>query len=464
MAAGRKKSALQGRGGVVAAVLLVALVAWFAVDSRRPVVDPEAPKVAESVDLRAGDVSRVELKRPGGGFILAKQGGQWVFETPGRYAANPESVNSWLKGLLDDAGVSQRIENAGADLAKFGLDRPAVELILTAGNRQRAIQVGKDFRTPGQKEGSLYYARETGAGRVFMLSSSQVDDLRKKQVADLRDKRLVVLSDDRDVKSITVTGPDRRVEVIRKGEDRWALTQPFAAPADAGDAATLLSRIRNAEAERFVADAADDLARFGLAEPRLTARLSLGNRTLGIVFGKALPDGKVYAAREGSREVTVVSKFTYDDLASQATPKRLRERTLVTLERDAIAQIELKNSHGAVRLRKTGPDAWAFADEKDPKKAAASADKARQVLDRLTGTATAWVEENPASLARYGLETPAISVTATDAKGQRQSLHLGAKTGENYYAKGPGAPVFEVPKYVFDDLNLRRADFVPPAQ
>jgi len=460
MAAARKKSALRGKGGLLAAVVLVAMVIWLFVDSKRPVVDPDAPKVAESVDIRAADVTRVEVRRPAGGFTLAKQRGQWAFEAPGRYAANPETVNSWLEGLLDDASVSQRVEGAPADLAKFGLDKPQVELLLTAGGRQRAIQVGKDFRTPGQKEGTLFYARETGAGRMFMLSTSQVDDLRKKKVDDLRDKRLVVLSDDRSVKTITVLRGAESVEVIRKGDDRWALTRPFPAPADSGDVATLLSRIRNAEAESFVADSAADLAQYGLDRPRLIARLTLGNSTLGVVFGKALPDGKVYAAREGSREVTLVSKFTYEDLDNQAGPKRLRERTLVTLERDAIASIELKSAHGTVRLQKTGADAWTLPDEKDPKKAKANPDKARQVLDRVVGTATAWVEEAPTDLTRYGLAAPAITVTVTDAKKQAQTLVIGKKAGADaYYAKGPAPAVFEVAKFVFDDLNLKPADF-----
>jgi hypothetical protein len=461
MAGPRKKSALKGKGGVIAVGILVALGGWLALDLKKPVSDPDAPKVAESVDIRADDVSRVEVKRPGGGFTLAKQGGQWAFEAPGRYAANPETVNSWLKGLLDDAAVSQRVDGGGGDLAKFGLDKPQVELLLTAGGRQRAIQVGKDFRTPGQKQGTLFYARETGAGRMFMLSTAQVDDLKKKKLDDLRDKRLMVLADDRDVQRITVTRADgSRVELIRKGDDKWALTQPLQAPADSGDAATLLSRIKNAEAESFVADAAADLAQYGLDRPRLTAQLTTGNRTLGIRFGKALKDGKVYAAREGSSEVTLVSKFSYEDLDTQAGPKRLRERALVTLERDAIATVELKNAHGSVRLKKSGADAWVRAEEKDPKKAAANVEKVRQVLDRAVGTANAWVEEAPADLARYGLDRPVITLTVTDSRNKTQSLIVGKQAGPDaYYAKGPANAVFEVAKFVFEDLNLKPADF-----
>ena len=47
----------------------------------------------------AGDVTRVELKRADGGFVLAKEGGNWTFQAPQKFRANGEKVESWLKSL-----------------------------------------------------------------------------------------------------------------------------------------------------------------------------------------------------------------------------------------------------------------------------------------------------------------------------------------------------------------------------
>src|SRR6185295_14355448 len=97
-------------------------------------------------------------------------------------------------------------------------------------------------------------------------------------VEDLRDKRLLALKDDKDVKSITiqrggsqtpVAAPDvtgtihsggSTLVLTRAGEDKWKLDQPIQAPAQADDVSTLISRLKNAEADRFVEDSAKDLA------------------------------------------------------------------------------------------------------------------------------------------------------------------------------------------------------------
>jgi hypothetical protein len=476
----KKQSPLRGKGGLVAVAVLVVLGIWLFLDFKRPTTDPNAPKAFESVGVRSEDVTRVELKRPSGTLVLAKAGDTWRFEQPGSYAANPESVKTWLRGLLDDTDA-RKIEGQ-ADLAKLGLDKPEVEMVLKAGGTTRTLQIGKPFKTPSEAKGSLYYAREASSGRLFMLPAGEAEGLRDKKIDDLRDKRLMVLNDEKDVKMVlvqrggtqapvSVAGASGTVHrggetlvVLRQGDDKWKLDQPFEAPAQTDDVSTLINRLKNAEAESFVEDNPRDLAKYGLDQPRLTAQVTTGKGEKSIRFGKAQKDGKVYAMPDGASSVVLVSKFTWEDLDGQSRPAKLRDRQLVSLDRDKINYLELKAPRGTVRVRKVSAQEWQWVDPKDPKKPKANAEKCRQVLDRVTGPATAHVEEAPRDLKRYGLDKPVITVTVGDGHATSQVVMLGSKTKDGYYAKGQPNAVFEVSRFVFEDLSLKPDDFNDPTK
>src|SRR5207248_10038181 len=103
----KKKSPLRGKGGMVALALMVALGIWLFADMQKPVRSPEAkPPVSDYVHLTSTEIRRVEVKRSRGGFALVKQNGKWAFESLGRFRANSEKVDTWLKGLLENADVS----------------------------------------------------------------------------------------------------------------------------------------------------------------------------------------------------------------------------------------------------------------------------------------------------------------------------------------------------------------------
>lgn len=475
MASAKKRSPLKGKGGLVALAVMLGLGIWLWMDFQKPVADPNSPKAAESMGFRSDDVQRVEVHRPSGTLVLTKSGGDWRFEQPGSYAANPDNVKNWLRGLLDDA-EARKVEEKQPNLAEFGLDKPQVEAIFKTGGGTRTLQIGKEFKTPSEKKGSLYYARDASSGRVFMLPSSEVDALRDKKVDDLRDKRLLVLKDDKDVKSITiqrggsqtqVSTPDvsgtihrggETLVLTRSGEDKWKLDQPIQAPAQADDVSTLISRLKNAEADRFVEDNAKDLAQYGLDKPRLTAELTTGKGMLGLLFGKADKDGKVYAMAQGGRAVTQVSKFTWEDIDSQSKPEKLRDRQLISLDKEKIRTVELHNPKGAIKLRKISDTEWQWMDPTDPKKPKANVEKCKQVVDRAAGQATSFVEEAPKDLTKYGLDRPQVTVIMSDGQGT-QTLTIGKKTKDGYYAKGAPNAVFLVSTFTFDDLNLKHDDF-----
>jgi len=457
----KKKNALKGKGGLVMLAVLALVGVLFLWDQKTPVRDPDSnPPVSDYVHATASDVTRIELKRGDGGFLLAKQGGKWAFEAPKRARAHSARVDEWLKAVLD-ATVSQKVEAKPENGAAYGLDKPAAELVLTTKGGTRTLQLGKGFQAGPGSPPTNFYAREAGDGRLFMVATTQVDDLQKKKLDDLRDKRLVELADEKSVQKIVIQRAAGPVEVQRRAEDKWELVQPFAAPADKMDVETLVSQLKTTEADAFAEDAAPDLAKYGLDQPRVTLQVTDKTGQHTVLFGKEAKDGKVYAARQGESEVTLVSKTAFESLDKK--PADLRDRRLISLETDKITFVQLTNSHGTVKLQKaagvTG-EQWEIVDGPDPKQKKAKADIVQQVLNTITAPAFKHVEEGAKDLAKYGLDKPAVAVQVNAGAGKSQVFLLGKKSPEgNYYAKGSPDAVFMVMDYVFGDLNLKTDAF-----
>lgn len=458
----RRKRGLRGRGGAVALGVVVVLGIWLFFDLKRPVREPDAnPLVSEYTHVLSNEVTRVEVKRKSGGFILAKSGGQWSFVVPANLRADTEQVDSWLRGILEGASVSQTVEGAPSDLATYGLDKPEVEVVLHTRRGSRTLQLGKDFRTgQGNAPGELFFAREKADGRLFMVSSSVAIALRDKTVDELRDRRLFEVEDSARVNRLSLTRPTGTVEVRRTGGDDWTLVQPFQASADRTNVTTLVDQLRLATASDFVEENAKDLARYGLDSPALVIRAWDNKGEHAVRFGKARADGKVYAARDGESQVVTVEKFSFQGF--DKTVADLRDLRLITLDPEKVRTLEIRNPHGTTRLQRTGKNEWEIVDPAGGRPRPANAETVERILSTLRGSAFRHVAEAPADLSRYGLDKPRITVTLNDGAGTSQVYALGKTNAEgDYYARGVPNAVFTVKSYTYADLNVLPGAFEP---
>jgi hypothetical protein len=456
----RKRSALKGKGGVIMMLVAVLLLGGLLLDMQRPARDLDAePSIAQLLRLSAKDVQRVELKRESGGFVLVRSGDEWVFESPTTFRANPDTVATWLRQVLDDGRINRKLEGAPGDEVT-GLDKPVAELTLTNRRGQtRTLQIGGDFRLPDSDlPGSTFYARTLPEGGIFMLAAFNVEDIRDKQVEDLRDKRLLVVKNDSDIQRIRIENEREAVLVERRGEDKWELVEPYRAAAEKWDVENILTQLRSGEAASFADDAATDLAQYGLDKPTLKILLFDKKGQMGLLFGKK--DGeRVYAMREGEREVALVDAHTFDSLNKK--PSDLRDRKLISMASDKIRFVEITNGHGGARLEKGRRD-WQLTSAAAGEDRDAAEDAVQRIIDSIRTSASKHVEEAPGDLAKYGLDAPEITVQVNDGKGTSEVYAIGKQTPEgNYYAKGAPNAVFEVPPYVYDDLNVKPDAFKP---
>ena len=143
------------------------------------------------------------------------------------------------------------------------------------------------------------------------------------------------------------------------------------------------------------------------------------------------------------------------DDAAPVTPAE----KLFTVEATAIQGVTLKNEAGEQStLRKSG-DHWTLEE-------AAGADVDPTEAGNITSAIAALesqrvVDEQPASLAEFGLDAPRVTVSFSDAAGAPHTLLVGNKTptGGDLYAKLDAAPrVFLIGAWLEETFNRSRFD------
>ena len=133
---------------------------------------------------------------------------------------------------------------------------------------------------------------------------------------------------------------------------------------------------------------------------------------------------------------------------------------LFTIEPAQIQEVRITNAAGEQStLRRAPGDRWALAE-------VPGADVDEAEIGNIT-TALAGVESNrvvdeqPPSLAEFGLEKPRIAVSFTDAAGKQHTLLMGRKTptGGDLYAKLADSPrVFLIGSWQEETFNRARFD------
>lgn len=225
---------------------------------------------------------------------IAKKDGDWRVSSPVDARADFTAVESLL-GRLSSAQMKSIAAPDAADLAQYGLDKPAATVRIGTGSSQATLLVGK------AAEAGNVYAKDQSRPAVFTLESSLLDEL-KKDAGEFRQKDLF------DARSFNTT----RVEIARGGqsaafektkvkdkdgkeEEKWKQVAPAAKDVDGAKVDALLAALTSARADSFQPDA----AKTGLEKPELTVTLKFddGKKEERVSFARSGSDG--FAARAG---------------------------------------------------------------------------------------------------------------------------------------------------------------------
>jgi len=237
--------------------------------------------------------------QPAGPAATAMPG--WRLTEPVDYPADNYEVDRLVRAAVE-AKYRQTVEAGTAGQPKsadLGLDPAAYRLVLATAARGEtpARTIALDIGKRGAL-GEGLYVRVDESPKVAVLDKADLLERVREKIDTYRSHDLVTLGRDEIVR-IALEGSRGRAELDRSPEDRgrWLIGRPVTARADPEAVAGLTRAVLGLTVKDFIEDNPRDLARYGLAQPRLTVTLwKEGPKPEGKPESKPRPEPVIAAA------------------------------------------------------------------------------------------------------------------------------------------------------------------------
>ena len=272
---------------ILAAIVMAAGVIIYAYrdrltgEAKPPEKPTEAKALLEKVTLDDIVSATLEERAADGQtkakFALKKSEGQWRLAEPVDYPADNYEVDRLVRAAVD-AKYRQTVEAGAAGqptLADLGLDPAAYRLTLATSARDDeparsiTLEIGKRSAI-----GEGLYVRVDESPKVVVLDKADLLERAREKLDTYRSRELLALGRDEIVR-ISLDGAKGQAELDRSPSDRgrWIIGQPVSARADPEAVSGLTRAVLGLTVKDFIEDNPKDLARYGLAQPRLAVTL-----------------------------------------------------------------------------------------------------------------------------------------------------------------------------------------------
>lgn len=283
---------------------------------------------------------------------------RWTFDAPLIARGNKGAVEVTINAL-NALTAKNFLEAADADLARTGLNSPAVRVTLEGNARRETLLLGQPVAepAPGSEAVAEYYAKFEDKAVTFTVAvpTGLLADLRNAQ-DKLRDAHVVDF-EPATVTALTLTAPGQPELTLQRLEGATAAWQlavrvtgqaPATSPADAALVEELLQKLHVLSATKFVTDApsASQLENYGFNRPEREITFNLntgggprGNDPTTVTLQLGTAQGETGAAYARTTQGLPVYQIPPDILAAApADPLYYRQRLVRELPEGARIQ------------------------------------------------------------------------------------------------------------------------------
>lgn len=269
------------------------------------------------LDFEDDDLSAFQIERTGNIIGVERRDGEWHI-TPGSYRADRNAVRTYLSSLRTVRAV-EFPDDGTIDPTPYGLHDPRlrVRMRFSDGN-ETSISFGTEL--PNKN----VYAAVSSLPGVYEVGEFTYRNL-DKTTNDLREKTLA-LFDVKDLKTITVTRKDGgQYTIVRNGET-WGLEGLEGVPKT--DALhEYVGDVHDLSGYEILADDPQDLAMYGLDDPRLKIALTrLNGEQIGTILIGQMPG-------EETQDMTAMGE-------PGSTVYKIRSYVFTRLNRDPASLVE----------------------------------------------------------------------------------------------------------------------------
>jgi hypothetical protein len=244
--------------------------------------------------------------------------------------------------------------------------------------------------------------------------------------------------------------------LLRKDDAGWKLFEPTQVEADPPEAIGVTTALSNVDIVRVVDENPTDLAQFGLATPNITVEFKAEGGASGTLKlgNKNATQGEIYALKNDEKRVFQVSAF--QETSFNRRPFDLRDKKILKFDRDKADSLVLVKGSTSMELVRTGSD-WRVVKPVPSRSDFAAVEG---FITRLSSSnMTRLVEGSGMEMAKYGLDTPVMTVTI-GAGSAKTVLEVGATEGTDMFARDPARSlVFAVDSTLQTDLNKNFDDY-----
>ncbi|MEK6798923.1 MAG: DUF4340 domain-containing protein [Planctomycetota bacterium] len=442
---------------------LVATIMKTTADKLRPVMSEWRDMHVTSADIERA--TRIEMTVAGTSASLSKKEGAWTFESDGGKAEDAE-VKKLLTALKDMKAVAF-VDATEADVATYGLAKPATEIRLTIPGAEAAERIAIGGPTDAATKRMTYLRRN----ELLSVGKVRAGDLEtiERSPTTYRDRGIIEVASG-SVEKLTIhreNAPTKQREELTflSGELGWRMTAPVEAGVETqkvGELAAALGTLRAAA----VASELGQTSAFGLDTPQVVVKLTyqpsaemrvpepakggepakepveVQPSSLTIELSATEHDGKFYAKRGDRPAIYEIDRANFDKLRAE-----YRAGTVFDFEGPKVTKFTAQEggqSHAFVK--KDGK--WTYGSDADlPLDHAKVENLLIQIKDVKT---TRFAAHSETDLARFGLTTPyrVIEVTLENGGVQRLMISDQSTVGaeEGNFATVAGRPgVFLLP-------------------
>lgn len=437
---------MKNRGLMIATVVLAALAgALYWSDHHKPA--DNAKKVSAGTPLKililnGADISKVDIKKKGGGeIVLAKNGsGKWQIAAPKLLGADQDGVSSMVSAL-SSLTSDRLIEDEPGDLSQYGLKEPTLEVGVTGKDgKTHILLVGDDTPT-----GAAAYAKLDGESRVFAIASYTKSSF-DKSLNDLRDKRLLT-ADFEKISRVELLGKRQTIEFGRN-KDEWQILKPKPLRADTVQVEELVRKLKDAKMD-LDASAADEktgVSAFASGVPVAAAKITDETGTQELQVRKSKDD---YYAKSSAVE----GVYKVSNELGQGLDKALddfRNKKLFDFGFNDPNKIEMHDGSSAYFLARSGEDWWSNGKKMN--------------FDSLQSFVEKIRDLSASKFVNSGFTTPVLDLTVTSNDGKRVEKVLISKDGDAYVAKRENeASLYELDSKAVSELQKSAAELKPAA-
>jgi hypothetical protein len=341
------------------------------------------------------EIRGIRIASGNDGFELSFKDESWRIGPKPKDYASLQKVAELLKAAGSVRVLDLIPSQAGRDLDDFGLEKPRSQLDLI-GDGEETLYFGKEAAGDGR-----VYARRGDSSDIFIISD-ELQTLAFRSAQDFRDRRLTNLTPDRIVRFTIKRGSSEFT--LERGGVGWEIVRPLHVKANDEAVEKLLGEMLGLQIDEFVADEANDLSAYGLAEPRAELVIDVDGdpRPVALRIGAPVANGKVLAQYTARDSVYHLPEKAWTAL--QVGPDALRDRRVARLNIDTVDAIRFDDGRTETLYERAG-DGW-----KSGGKALSDEEISRRASMLANATVVEYLPLTDENLRKTGLDKPAMKI------------------------------------------------------